>query len=390
MFSRKHFVEMMFLLIISAVWFMIGWFVHGRLLAQNPDNVLIDQVRLTLMENHIDDLPPARELTHGALRGMVYQIDDPHAAFLDPFLAERFQQDFSGNSGVIGLFPERDKGEFVVTVVLPGSPAAAAGLQVGDILESVDGVAFDSLTTTADVTLLFRGPVGTPVDVVVRRGGERLTFSPVREAREVITDARMLKEDIAYFAQHTFTANAPAEVTAVLKDLLAQQPRALIWDLRSNGGGSMEAAQEIISMFIQDGLLFQIELKDGEIRRVEAVGNGMASEIPLVVLVSGTTFSAAETAAAAIQDRERGVLIGETTFGKGTVQTTMPMPQETAVQFTIAHWLSPEGVWYDGRGVEPDLFVVDDPETAVDETLEAAVEWLAGQPPAADFEQGEE
>lgn len=384
MISRKHLVDLMFLLIVSAVWFIIGWFIHGRIIAQNPESMLIEQVRQTLLDNYIDNLPSSRELTYGALRGMVHQLDDPYAAFLDPFLAARFQEDFNGNSGVIGLFPEQEKGEFVVTVVLPGGAAEAAGLQVGDIIESVDGVAFDPLTTAADVSLLFRGPVGTPADVVIRRDGERMTFSPVRNARDVVSEARMLEGDIAYFAQHTFTANAPGEVTAVLQDLLAQQPRGLIWDLRSNGGGSLEAAQEIMSMFIQDGLLFQIELKDGELRQVEASGNSIASEIPLVVLVSGTTFSAAETSAAAIQERQRGTLIGETTFGKGTVQTTMPMPQETAVQFTIAHWLSPQGVWYDGRGVEPDLYVVDDPETAVDEVLAVAMEWLSDQPPAED------
>jgi carboxyl-terminal processing protease len=186
----------------------------------------------------------------------------------------------------------------------------------------------------------------------------------------------MLDGNIAYFAQHTFTSNSPAEVTAVLQEFVEQGAQGIIWDLRSNGGGSMEAAQANISAFIEEGLLFQIELKGGEIRQIEATGEALAGDIPLVILVSGTTFSAAETAAASIQEHGRGVLIGDTTYGKGTVQTTLPMPEGTAVQFTIAHWLSPNGEWFDGRGVEPDIKVIDNPETSEDEVLSSAIEWL--------------
>lgn len=376
MISRKHLGELLFLVMLSIIWFVMGWVANARFSDQNPESQLIEQVRQTLLENHVDDMPSSRELTYGALRGMIQQIDDPHAAFLEPLLAERFQADFSGNSGIIGLFPERIKGEYVVTVILPGGAAEAAGLQVGDVIESVDGVSMGTMTTSADVSLLLRGPVGTAANVVVQRDGEHLTFRPIRDVRDVISGTQMLDGNIAYFAQHTFTSNSPEEVTAVLQEFVEQDAQGIVWDLRSNGGGSMEAAQAIISNFIEEGLLFQIELKGGDVRLVEASGNAIAGEIPLVILVGGTTFSAAETAAASIQDHGRGVLMGDTTYGKGTVQTTLPMPEGTAVQFTIAHWLSPNGEWFDGRGVEPDIKVIDDPETSEDEVINRAIEWL--------------
>ena len=138
----------------------------------------------------------------------------------------------------------------------------------------------------------------------------------------------------------------------------------------------MEAAQKILSLFIEEGILFQVALNDGEVRQVPALGQAIAPDIPLVLLVDDTSISAAEVVAASIQYHDRGLLMGDTTYGKGTVQTTLPMPQKTALQFTIAHWLTPAGEWLNGRGVEPDMFVVDDPDTVEDEIINEAVDLL--------------
>lgn len=376
MITRKQLIDLSNLMILSVVWFAIGWFVHGRVTAQNPANSLIEQIQATITENHVQKLPSSQEMTYAALRGMIQKLDDPYAAFLEPKVAARFQADFEGDSGIVGLFSEKVDGKFVVSVVIPHGAAEEAGLREGDVIVSVDGVVFDSLTTGADVALLLRGPVGSQAAVTVLRNEEVLHFSPTRRVREVVSDAKMMDDSIAYFAQHTFTANAPEEVTAVLTSFMQQQPRAIIWDLRSNGGGSMEAAQQIISQFVESGVLFQVELKAGEVRQVEALGDPLSPQTALVVLVGEHTFSAAETAAASIQDHGRGVLIGSPTFGKGTVQTTMPMPENTAVQFTIAKWLTPDGEWIDGRGVRPDIFVEDNPNTTEDEVLTYALEWI--------------
>jgi carboxyl-terminal processing protease len=150
----------------------------------------------------------------------------------------------------------------------------------------------------------------------------------------------------------------------------------LIWDLRSNGGGSMQAAQEILSYFIEEGLLFVAELKGGEQRPFVASGDGVAAKVPLLVLIGERTYSSAETAAVAIQERQRGTLIGETTYGKGTIQKTEPLIEDCMLQMTIARWLSPTGEWYEGRGVAPDIVVNDDEDTDEDEVLQFAVDYI--------------
>jgi len=372
--TRKQGTELLFLLGLSIVWFLIGWTLRGRF--QPTDVALIEQARQGMRDNYKGELPPNREMTYAAIRGMVHSLGDPHAAFLDPAVSRRVVDDFNGRSGIIGLFPEWENGQWVVSVVLPGGAAEQAGLKEGDVILSVDGIPFTGDTTAVEASLLIRGPVGVPAQFVVQRGEEQLTFSPIRQVREVTSAPQMLAGNIGYFAQYTFTGNAPQAVKAVLETLLAQNPSAIIWDLRSNGGGSMDAAQEILSYFLDDGLLFLAELQGGEQRRFMAQGDSLAPSIPLIVLTGERTYSAAETAASSIAERGRGILIGGVTHGKGTIQATLPLMEDTMLQLTIAHWLSPSGEWYEGRGVAPQIAVTDDPNTEVDEVLQAALSYL--------------
>ncbi len=187
----------------------------------------------------------------------------------------------------------------------------------------------------------------------------------------------MLPEGVAYIGQYTFTLNAAQEMKQALQALLAQHPKGVIWDLRSNGGGSMNTARDILSYFVEDGVLFTAELKNGEKKQYQAQGEAIAPDIPLVVLVGEHTYSAAETAAVAIQERGRGVVIGGKTYGKGTIQNTIPLIEECMLHLTIARWLSPTGQWYgDGRGVTPDIAASDDEDTEEDEVLQFAVDYM--------------
>jgi carboxyl-terminal processing protease len=361
-------------IIIAAVWFAIGWFLS--ILFRRSDTAVFEQVYTELNKNHVDTLPTSDEMVYAGIRGMIANIDDPHAAFIDPAIAPRVQPDFEGQSGVTGMFPELIEDRWVITVILPGQAAEAAGLREKDLIISVDGVPFTRMLTGLEASLLLRGPVGEPAEILVERDGVRMTFSPIREERHVVTDASMLDDDIAYFMQNTFTANAPEKVNEALTMLLAQEPKALIWDLRSNGGGSMNAAQEVLSFFIEDGVLFTAELKEGENRLFDAVGNATAANLPIIVLISERTYSSAEAAAISIVEHKRGVLIGTETHGKGTVQTTVPLIDDSILQFTVAHWFSPSGVSVEGQGVSPTIYVEDDPTTVIDEQLEAAITYV--------------
>jgi carboxyl-terminal processing protease len=165
-----------------------------------------------------------------------------------------------------------------------------------------------------------------------------------------------------------------------LDSLLEQEPSALIWDLRENEGGDMQATQEIISYFIEDGLLFTAELTRERTVEFFAKGETLITDLPMVVLIDETSYSAAETAAAAIAETGRGVTVGTNSYGKGLIQATIPMVEDTMLQLTIARWLSSDGKWYHERGVTPQVEISDDPNTEVDEVLQRGVEVLLHSP----------
>lgn len=371
--TRKQILNLVALVVICAAWFAIGWIVRGQL--SNAEVALVEQVRYKLLQEHPGQIPSSRELTYAAIRGMLNRIDDPYAALFEPEVTARFAIDQAGQSGVIGVsFEERD-GEMALSRVNPGEPAEEAGLLPGDVILAVDGVELDAETTSAELSLLLRGPAGEPAHLEVRRGEERLTFDPVRQAR-IIVSSRMLPGGIAYVALSAFTTNATGLMHDAIQDLLSQQPKGLIWDLRGNGGGSMDVTRDVLSFFIEDGLLFVAEQKGSEEKLFMARGDAMAANIPLVVLIDADTYSAGETAAAAIQDRQRGTLIGTTTYGKGIIIANVPLVQNCMLRMTIAKWLSPQGHWYDGQGVPPDITMVDDKATEQDEVLQLASEYL--------------
>ena len=377
--SRKQILDLATLLLICAVWFAIGWIARGTQLERSTplgsEIALVEQAGNLLKSEHAGGIPPTRDLAYAAIRGMLRKTNDAYAALLTPPVSQRYLDDFAGNSGVIGVFPEKQGGLVVMSVVLPDEPASQAGIRVGDVILEVDGVILDDDTLNAEVALLIRGPVGTPAHIVIQRGEKILAFDPIRQERPVVS-ARMLPEGIAYLAQNTFTTNASQIVKSALQELLAQEPIGLIWDLSSNGGGSVEVAQEVLSYFVSDGLLFTAELKGGKQKKFMAQGEAIAAGIPLVVLIGERTYSAAETAAATIADRDRGILFGSTTHGKGTIQATYPLNEEVLLKITIAKWLSPTGQSYDGRGVTPEILVSDDESTEEDEVLQIAMEYL--------------
>lgn len=370
--TRKRAANFAQLLILCAVWFLIGWTLRGWLL--EPDIVLIEQVRQRLLSDYPGEVPATRVLTYAAIRGILRRVD-PYAALFEPEVSRRYFEDFAGQTGIVGLVAEVQNGQLVVSGVLPGGSADRAGLRPGDIILSVDGVAIDESTTETEASVLIRGPVGTAAQFVVKRGDDLLRFDPIRQER-VLTSTQMLEGEIAYLDLRVFTTNAPQKVKTALQELLTQRPRALIWDLRGNSGGSMEATQAILSYFIKDGLLFTAELKGGRQTPFMAQGEGIASDIPLVVLIDEGTYSSAETAAAAIRDRARGILIGSTTHGKGTIQTTVPLIEDSMLHFTIAKWLSSAGQWYEGVGVAPDIVMSDNPSTNEDEVLQFALDYI--------------
>ncbi len=370
----KYGSRMLGIALLAGICFFAGWLVRGWQIG--PDIGLVAQVHNYLLnEAYPWDPPSSQQLSYAAVRGMLGEMQDPHAALIVPPISYRVQDDFAGNSGVIGLYAEKHAGEMVVQVVIPGDPAEQAGVLPGDVILSIDGIEFDADTTDVEATYLMRGPVGKPAQIAIRRGNEILEFTPIRQPRPKVS-ARMV-EGIGYIYQHTFTTDAAGLMKDALEELLAQNPQAIIWDLRSNGGGSMDTAQTILNYFIGDGVLFTAELSQGRVREFKADKQQLIdAEIPLVVLIGEHTYSAAETAAATVSETGRGITMGSTSYGKGTIHATIPLLNDCLLQLTIAKWLSPSGQWYDGRGVEPDIPVQDDPQSEEDQVLQYAVDYI--------------
>jgi carboxyl-terminal processing protease len=283
----------------------------------------------------------------------------------------------------IGAEVEDVDGNITVVSPIDGSPAAAAGIEPGDILRQADGVELTGMDV-AEAAGLVRGPAGTTVSLVVERDGELLNIDIVRDVIKLATvRGEILDEGIAYVRLSRFGNTTDEELADLLPELMADNPSGMILDLRRNPGGALDTTVEIADQFLEEGLVLVERFGDGEERPFEASDEGLAEDIPLVVLVDEGSASATEVLAGAIQYRGRGTLIGQVSFGKGTVQTWHTLSNNGGVRVTIAEWLTPENGSINEVGLTPDYYIPL-PETAEggefkDTQLQAAIDYLQGE-----------
>jgi carboxyl-terminal processing protease len=336
-------------------------------------------------------------LIQGAIRGMIESLGDPYSSYLT---SEEYRDSLQGISGQfegIGAemateAPDGTQGcatlgpdcLLVVVTPLEGSPAEKAGLKAGDLVLAADGAGFDGLTVD-DALDRVRGPKGTKVALTVRRG-EKEPFvleitRDVIQAREVSSE--MLEGNIGYVRLAGFSDAAAAQLEDEIRKHLDAGSKKLILDLRGNPGGYVTAARDIASEFLSDGVLFYEEDAQGNQVATDAVPGGIATDasIQLVVLIDEGSASASEIVAGALKDHKRATLVGETSFGKGTVQQWQELPGEGgAFRLTIARWLTPNKAWIHDTGIAPDIEVTvpeNEPPDA-DPILDRAIEVLGG------------
>lgn len=336
-------------------------------------------------EQYVDQPVNDEALMRGAIRGMLEALNDPHTGYMDPFEYQQANAPLEGEYEGIGAWVDTS-GEFLTVISpMPDSPAEKAGLKPGDKIIAVDGEDM----TGVDPSLVLRrvlGPAGTSVTLTIQREGEPAPFE-VQITRQKITipsvEGKILDQNIAYVRLFTFGEKTASELRRTLTSLLEQKPVGIILDLRNNGGGFLNAAIDVSSEFIKQGVIMYEVYGDGRKITFEAKGRGIATDIPLVVLVNEGTASASEITAGAIQDYQRGKLVGTKTFGKGSVQSWTPLVNnQGAVRITVARWLTPKERQINGVGLTPDLEVPmteEDLKAGKDPQLEAAVQILLQQ-----------
>jgi len=335
-----------------------------------------DIVHDDYVDQPIDDLA----LMRGAIEGMLEALGDRHTSYMTPEEFQQANESLEGEYEGIGAWVDIT-GEYVVIIsAMRGSPASEAGLQPNDEVIAVNGE--DMTDVPGDLVLQqILGPAGSDVTLTILRNKETFDVTITRSKIVVpTTDYEMLDENIAYIALYTYGDNTTEQLQEALRELLAQDPDGLIFDLRDNGGGYLNTAIQVVSEFIGKGVVMYEQYGDGETFTYEAIPGGLATEIPLVVLVNEGTASASEITAGAIQDYERGVLVGMTTYGKGSVQNWIPLDDEAGgVRVTIARWLTPNGHQISEIGLTPEYIVEiteEDFEADRDPQLDKAIEVL--------------
>ena len=311
-------------------------------------------------------LPPADELIQAAISGSLEALDDNYTRYVAPDVAERMRQDMEGAvEGIGAMVQENDDGLFEIVRPIDGQPADLAGLQPGDVLIEVDGQSVLEYSFD-EVILMVRGPAGTTVNLKVLREGEPepLAFSIVRARFEVaVVEYEMLPTEmtggatIGYIRLTEFGATAEAKLLEALAAVLAEQPTGLIFDLRDNPGGYLDQSVAVADAFLPAGVaLFERNIRG--LDQTFTTDDGDAAEaIPLVVLVNAGSASASEIVAGAIQDRGRAVLVGETTFGKGSVQQIHTLADGGELRITVARWYTPDNHTIQDEGITPDIEV---------------------------------
>ncbi len=305
------------------------------------------QVYEVVQQNYAEPVNPDKAIYNGAIPGML-RVLDPHSNFFDPKAYSALREDQRGKYYGVGMQVGPRNNKVIVIAPFSGAPAYRAGIRPGDIIVAVDGKITDNMST-ADVADLLKGPKGTTVKITVLREGtdKPIDFNVVRDEipRYSVDVHFMIKPGIGYIHVNGFQETTEHEVTVALDELQAQgELKGLILDLRQNPGGLLSEGVGVADKFLKKGQVIVSHHGRSSPEKIyrAAHGNG-GKDYPLVVLVNRGTASAAEIVAGAIQDHDRGLIVGETTFGKGLVQTVYPLSENTGLALTTAHYYTPSG-----------------------------------------------
>lgn len=356
---------------------------------QDEDLDLFWEVMGHLEDDFYGDVPAGDDLEYAAIRGVVDSLGDEFTSFLTPAEAQTFGEMMDGSFEGIGAQVDTDEttGGIRIVDVYANQPADKAGIRRNDIILEVDGQDITTLSLNEAIARI-RGPRGTRVELTLLRppAEDPIEVVVTRERIQLpLVTSKKLADDIVYVKLDEFSAPAARKMEETLRTLLRDEPQGLILDLRGNPGGLLDVAVEIGSQFVGEGDILLERFQDGIERAYPAARGGLATSIPLAVLVDEGSASASEIVAGAIQDAGRGPLIGTQTFGKGSVQLPITLSDGSMLRVTRARWFTPKGRAIHGTGLTPTIVVERtdaDRSTGRDPQLDRAIQYLRCLDPA--------
>ena len=318
---------------------------------------IFSKIKSDYIEN-LDDAALLKNAIHGMLQGL-----DPHSAYLDKVAYKELQEGTSGEFGGLGIEVGYEDGFVKVISPIDDTPAQRAGIKAGDLIIRLDGISAKGISLIEAVKIM-RGKPGSEIELTILREGKEKPFD-ITIVRDVITiinvKAKIIEPGFGYARISSFQLNTAEDLRKSLKNLEStnnKKLKGLVLDLRNNPGGLLNAAVDVSDLFINSGLIVYTEgrIKDSKLK-FNAKPNELFKNIPIVILVNGGSASASEIVAGALQDHKRAIIMGQKTFGKGSVQTILPMNDETALKLTTARYYTPSGRSIQASGIEPDMIV---------------------------------
>ena len=396
-----------FILIVSVLLltFVSGWYSHERgLVLPTKDNpkITIDRsipaskdVDFALFWEVWDRIERSyfdkskidyRKMVYGAIKGMVSSLEDPYTVFLPPEEQKRTQEDLEGNFEGVGIQIGFKGTQLAVMAPLEGSPAEKAGVLAGDYIIGIKDKAKNIERGTVGISLfdavdLIRGQAGTPVTLVLtRQGADAPIEVEVTRAKidvpSVILTFEGKDKNVAHLKLLKFGDQTNIEWDKAIDEVRSKGAKGMVLDVRNNPGGYLNGSISIASEFLTRGVVVVQEDAKGNKTEMTVTGRARLPQLPVVVLTNGGSASASEILAGALRDNNRAKIVGETTFGKGTIQEAQDVANSSGLHVTTARWLTPKGTWVNDGGLKPDKEVKDDPATPEDEQLQEALRAL--------------
>ncbi|HKC96235.1 MAG TPA: S41 family peptidase [Nitrospira sp.] len=351
--------------LLSGVLIGKGWERTGHATETYPELMIFTDVLNAVQKNYVDETK-AKDLVQGAIRGMLSTLD-PHSAYMTPEMYKEMQVETKGEFGGVGIQIGVKENRLAVIAPIDGTPAQRAGIKAGDYITKVNDESTKDLSLM-DAVQKMRGPKGTKVNLTIQRDGaaDPLQFTLVRDTIKIESVKSKVLDNIGYVKLTQFQEATGRDLGRVLKQFKDQKVQSTILDLRNNPGGLLTAAVEVSEQFLPNGKLV-VYTKGRESKKDEwfAKGKDQMDDSPMIILVNEGSASASEIVAGALQDYGRAVIVGTTSFGKGSVQTILPLGDGSGLRLTTAKYYTPKGRSIQSTGITPDIVVKPQPPTTV-------------------------